>query len=230
MINEAAALVDGQTPNTVTLVCVECEQKINSAMKSTTTRAGAAVCLECIAAYYVACAGCEQFIPQDETQARAELIFCAECYAKPRGVLGASSLDQSGVESLIAEYTSLHAEEKRIGTRMDEIKEQLKDVAANQPRVSGAVTLRAGDQAVKCSFRTTLKCEAEIVEKLAETLEQNEFGELFERKVTYSPHKEKVQEFLSTIDGEHEAARELLRTAVRETESATLTVVPARKQ
>jgi len=158
------------------------------------------------------------------------LRLCAECYAKPQGVAGATSLDQSGIESLIAEYTALHAEEKRIGTRLEEIKELLKDVAATQPRVSGAVTLRAGDQAVKCSFRTTLKCDAEAVERLEQTLDKNKFGELFERKVAYSPHKERVQELLNTTDGEHEEARELLRAAVRETESATLTVVPARKK
>lgn len=230
MMNEAAALGDRQEPTTVTLVCVECEQTINSATGSTMTRAGAAVCLECIAAFYVACAGCEQFIPHDETQTRADLVLCAECYAKPQGVAGASSLDQSDIESLIAEYTALHAEEKRTVARMEEIKEQLKDVASTQPRVSGAVTLRAGDAAVKCSFRTTLKCDAEVVERLEQALDGSEFGELFERKVTYSPHKERVQEFLNTTDGEREEARELLRAAVRETESATLTVVPVRKK
>ncbi len=227
MMNEATT---AQVPLAVSLMCVECESAIDSETNKLTTKTGAAICHECVAAYYVACASCTLFIPQDETQTCADLVLCAECFAKPQGVASATSLDQSGVESLIAEYTSLHAEEKRIGTRMDEIKEQLKDVAANQPRESGAVTLRAGDQAVKCSFRTTLKCDSETVEKLAETLEQNEFGELFERKVTYSPHKENVQEFLSSTDGAHEAARELLRAAVRETENATLTVVPVRKQ
>jgi len=230
MMNEAAALRDGRELSTVTLVCAECEQTINSATNSATTKAGTKVCLKCVAAYYVACVGCEQFIPQDETQIRADLVLCAECYVKPPDAAGASSLDQSGIESLIAEYTALHAEEKRIGTRMEEIKEWLKEVAATQPRVSGAVTLRAGEQAVKCSFRTTLKCDAEAVEKLEQTLDKNEFGELFERKVTYSPHKERVHELLNTVDGEHEEARELLRAAVREIESATLTVVPVRKK
>ncbi len=229
MMNEAAASGDGQEPNTVALVCIECELTINTTSNSHTTRAGAAVCLECVTAYYVACAGCEQFIPQDEARTRSDLVLCPECYAKPSGVAGASVLDQSGIESLIAEYTTLHAEEKRIGTRMEEIKELLKDVAATQPRVSGAVTLRAGDRAVKCSFRTTLKCDAEAVERLEQTLDQNEFGELFERKVMYSPHKEPVQEFLSTTDDAHEEARELLRAAVRETETATLTIVPKPK-
>ena len=230
MMNEAAALRDGRELSTVTLVCAECEQTINSATNSATTKAGTKVCPECVAAYYIACDGCEHLVPQDETQKRADLVHCAECYVKPPSLAGASSLDQSDVESLIAEYTALHAEEKRTVARMEEVKERLKDVAATQPRVSGAVTLRAGEQAVKCSFRTTLKCDAEAVEKLEQTLDKNEFGELFERKVTYSPHKERVQELLNTVDGEHEEARELLRAAVREIESATLTVVPVGKK
>jgi len=209
------------------LICVECEK---SATSMTTATTGSMLCEECVTAYYVTCSVCEGIVPQDEALKRADLEFCAECYAKLQGVAGATSLDQSGIESLIAEYTALHAEEKRIGTRLDEIKELLKDVASRQERVSGAVTLRAGDQAVKCSFRTTLKCDAEAVERLEQTLDKNEFGELFERKVSFSPHKERVQELLNTTDGEHEEARELLRAAVRETESATLTVVPARKK
>lgn len=209
-----------------TLICVECEK---TALNMIPTAAGAMLCEECITAYYILCAGCEQFIPQDETLTRADLVLCAACYAQPPGVAGVDSLDQSGIESLIAEYTALHAEEKRTAARLEEIKEQLKDVAATQPRVSGAVTLRAGDQAVKCSFRTTLKCDAEAVERLEQTLDKNEFGELFERKVTYSPHKEPVQEFLSGTDDAHDEARELLRAAVRETETATLTVIPKPK-
>lgn len=233
MMNEAAETSENaQEPNTgAVLVCTECELTINPLSNRRTTRAGAAVCLECVTAYYVACAGCAQFIPQDETQRRVDLMLCAECYAKPPDIAGGnSSLDQSGIESLIAEYTALHAEEKRINTRLEEIKELLKEVAAMQPRVSGAVTLRAGEQTVKCSFRTTLKCDAAAVEKLEQTLDQNDFDELFERKITYSPHKERLQEFLSTTDSAYEEARELLLAAVREVESATLTVVPNRKQ
>ncbi|MEJ7713411.1 MAG: hypothetical protein WKF84_27105 [Pyrinomonadaceae bacterium] len=232
MMNEGAeASGDAQERNTDARVCIECELTINPMSNSHTTGTGAAVCFECVTAYYVACAGCAQFIPQDETRTRVDIMLCAECYAKPPDVVGVSdSLDQSGVESLIAEYTALHAEEKRIGVRLEEIKELLKDVAATQPRVSGAVTLRAGDQAVRCSFRTTLKCDPAAVEKLEQKLGQNEFGELFERKITYTPHKALVQDFLRSTDGAHQESRELLRAAVREVESATLTVVPNRKQ
>lgn len=204
-------------------ICVECGE---TAPKIVSTAAGAMLCEACLKAYYVACADCAQVIPLDEARTRAALVRCVACDVKPPGVAGAGALDQSGLESLIAEYATLHAEEKRIGARLEEIKERLKNVAATQPRVSGAVTLRAGEAAVKCSFRTTLKCDAAVVEQLAQTLDKNNFDELFERKVTYSPHQERVQEFLHTTDSAREEARELLRAAVRAIESATLTVVP----
>src|SRR5205085_3774211 len=104
------------------------------------------------------------------------------------------------------------AEEKRIKTRMEELKEALKEVATMQQRVSNAVTLRAGENAVKCSFRSSLKCNQEVLESLAERLDETEFNELFERKVSYSPHKGRVQEFLSRADDAQGEARELLRS------------------
>ncbi len=119
------------------------------------------------------------------------MILCADCYAKPPSASTNSGLLKNP-EALISEYIALHAEEKRIKTRMDQLKEALKEVAAVQQRISNAVTLRAGDQAVKCSFRSSLKCNQEVVESLAERLDEQEFDELFERKVSYSPHKERV--------------------------------------
>lgn len=113
---------------------------------------------------------------------------------------------------------------------MEELKESLKEVAAMQQRVSNAVILPAGEQAVKCSFRSSLKCNQEIVESLAARLDEKEFEELFERKVSYSPYKGRVQEFLSRADDEQREVRELLRSAITETETATLTVVANRKE
>jgi hypothetical protein len=156
-------------------------------------------------------------------------MLCADCYAKsPSSPVNADLLENP--ESLISEYIALHAEEKRIKTRMEELKEALKEVAAMQQRVSNAVTLPAGEQAVKCSFRSSLKCNQEAVEALAGSLDETEFDELFERKVSYSPHRERVQEFLSRADDKQREARELLRSAITETETATLTVVANRKE
>jgi hypothetical protein len=168
-------------------------------------------------------------IPHDESLTRNGLVLCADCYAKPPSASTDSGLLENP-EALISEYITLHAEEKRIKTRMDELKEALKEVAAVQQRVSNAVTLRAGGQAVKCSFRTSLKCSQDVVESLAERLDEQEFEALFDKKVSYSPNKERVQEFLSRADDEQNDARELLRSAIIETETATLTVVTNRKE
>lgn len=216
--------------HTADLLCVECESLINATVSdSGTTKTGSAVCPECIALYYVACAGCVLLIPQDESLKRAGSMLCTDCYAKPPSTSTALNLLENP-EALISEYIALHTEEKRIKTRMEELKEALKVLAAGQPRVSNAVTLRAGEQAVKCSFRSSLKCNQEAVESLAERLDEQEFEALFERKVSYSPHKERVQEFLSRADDAQSETRELLRAAVTETDTATLTVVTNRKE
>jgi hypothetical protein len=217
--------------NTVAdISCAECETAIDSTMtNSATAKTGKILCPECIEMYYVTCAECVMLIPRDESLKRDSLTLCADCYAKPPS----SSVDADlleNPESLISEYIALHAEEKRIKTRMEELKEALKEVAAMQQRVSNAVTLRAGENAVKCSFRSSLKCNQEVVESLAERLDETEFNELFERKVSYSPHKERVQEFLSRADDEQGETRELLRSAITEIETATLTVVANRKE
>jgi len=212
------------------LLCVECEAPVNSTMtNSATTKTGTTLCPECIELYYAACAVCVMLIPRDESLTRDSLTLCAECFAKPPS----SSVDAGLLENpepLISEYITLHAEEKRIKARMEELKEALKEVAGMQQRVSNAVTLRAGEQAVKCSFRSSLKCNQKVVESLAARLNETEFDELFERKVSYSPHTERVQEFLSRADGEQSEARELLRSAITEIETATLTVVANRKE
>ena len=210
--------------------CVECESPVNATVSgSGTTKTGSTVCLECLKLYYVGCTACVLLIPIDESLTRDGLMLCADCFAKPSTLSGTADLVENP-EALISEYIALHAEEKRLKTRMDELKEALKEVAAAQQRVSNAVTLRAGDQAVKCSFRSALKCDQEMVESLAERLDESEFEELFDKKVSYSPHKERVQELLSRTDAEHNETRELLRAAIIETETAMLTVVTSRKE
>jgi hypothetical protein len=220
----------GDHEYTVDLVCAECESPIKIITPSKgTTKTGSPVCPECIELYYVACAGCVLLIPRDESLTRNDLILCADCYAKPPSDSTDVGLLENP-ESLISEYIALHAEEKRIKTRMDELKDALKEVAAVQQRVSNAVTLRAEDGAVKCSYRSSIKCNQEVVESLAERMDEQEFEELFERKVSYSPHKERVHEFLNSADNEHSETRELLRAAIIETETATLTVVINRRE
>lgn len=214
------------TPTPASAVCAECEQPAASAAVS---RAGASLCAECVAAYYVECAACGGLVASDEAHARDGRPFCPECFARPAGEAGEGVVDETLVESLIAEYVSLHAEEKRIAERLEVVKEQLKKAATARRGEGSAVTLRAGEAAVRCSYRTSLKCDAEAVEALAAVLDESEFAALFERKTTYTPARERVAEFLSASDDERGAVREALRAALRETETVTLSVVAARK-
>lgn len=213
-------------PQTSAMQCAECEQPGANMILS---RSGANICHECAESYYVACSGCGGFIPQDESLSRGELAYCADCFSKPAGETDIGAADETLIESLIAEYISLHAEEKRISDRMEVIKEQLKSAAAIRQREGNAVTLRAGDAAVRCNYRASLKCDTEAVEALARLLDEEQFSSLFERKLSFNPIKDRIAQFLLGTDVATQEVREALRAAVRETETVTLSVVTARK-
>jgi hypothetical protein len=193
------------------------------------SRAGASLCAECVAAYYVACSDCGGLVAKDESLSRGNLIYCSDCFSNPSGATGAGTVDETLIETLIAEYVSLHAEEKRIGDRMEIIKGHLKNAAAAKQREGNAVTLRAGDAAIRCSYRASLKCDADSAEALAQLLDEEEFSRLFEQKTSFTPVKDRIAEFLSDADESHQAARDAVRAALRETETVTLSVVTARK-
>jgi hypothetical protein len=206
--------------------CAECERAAANLILS---RSGASICPECIKSYYAACSVCGGFIPQDEALSRNDLIYCADCFAKPADKAAAGTVNETLIESLIAEYVSLHAEEKRLSERMEVIKEQLKSAAAGRQREGSAVTLRAGDEAVRCSYRAALKCDTESVEALAEVLDEEQFSTLFERKVSFNPVKDGIARLLSSTDEAAQEVREAVRAAVRETEIVTLSVMTTRK-
>ncbi|HZG53767.1 MAG TPA: hypothetical protein VEZ40_16810 [Pyrinomonadaceae bacterium] len=207
-------------------LCVEC---LESATETVAGRGGETLCRECAKNYYVACALCRGLIPQDEALTREDAVYCAGCDAQGARAGAASAPKDAEVESLVAEYIGLHAEEKRIKERLDEIKEQLKAAAAARERVAGAVTLNGEEGAVKCSFKTSLKCIPEKVSALEARLEPAEFGALFERKISYSPVKDNLEKFLSNDAGSDADLRELVLAAVERTETPTLTVVRPKK-
>ena len=214
---EAADRSSGATDEAV---CAECEQAAAGGLISLS---GAALCAHCVEAYYVACSGCSGLLPADESMRRGDMAYCPECFARP------DAPGEAGPQSLIAEYVALHAEEKRIGRRMSEIKESLKAIAASQQRTGNGVVLRAGEVAVRCSYRVSLKCDTEAVEAVERVLDKEEFTRMFERKTSFNPVEDVVREFLSGEDEARREARELLRKAVRETETATLSVIADRK-
>ena len=208
-------------------LCVECLETLTDSVA--TGRRGETLCAECAKNYYVACSICGGLIPQDEALSRDDAIYCSDCEAQALKAKAGDAPDESEVESLVAEFIKLHAEEKRIKDRLDEIKEQLKAAASARERVAGAVTLGGAEGAVKCSFKTNLKCIPEKVSALEEQLEADRFAALFERKVSYSPVKDNLEKFLSGDGGTDATLRALVLAAVEKTETPTLTVVRPKK-
>lgn len=211
---------------TTSQLCVEC---LETAAEPLAGRGGEILCPACAKNYYVACALCRGLIPQDEALTQGDAVYCQDCKAQASQAAAGDAPGDAEVESLVSEYIGLHAEEKRIKERLDEIKEQLKAAAAARERVAGAVTLSGEEGAVKCSFKTSLKCIPEKVSALERQLEAGEFAALFERKVSYSPVKDNLEKFLSNDAGTDAQVRELILAAVERTETPTLTVVRPKK-
>ncbi|MDX6268967.1 MAG: hypothetical protein QOD28_190 [Acidobacteriota bacterium] len=224
--SEQFAVAQAQPPQQQQ-VCVEC---LEAATETIASRCGETLCANCAKSYYVACARCRGLVPQDEALMRDDAVHCSDCDAEALAQSAASDApDDAELETLVSEYIGLHAEEKRIKDRLDEIKEQLKAAAAARERVAGAVTLRGEDGVVKCSFKTNLKCDPEKVGALENRLEPDAFAALFERKISYSPVKEQLEKFLSNDTGTDANLRELILAAVERTETPTLTVVRPKK-
>lgn len=208
-------------------LCAEC---LETATETVAGRRGETLCAACAKNYYVACALCRELIPQDEALARGDDVYCSECDARGALERAGDAPGEAEVESLVSEYIALHAEEKRVKDRLEEIKERLKAAASARERVAGAVTLRGEDGAVKCSFKTSLKCNAEKVSALEAQLAPGDFAALFERKVSYNPVKDNLEKLLADdAAGTDANLRTLVLDAVERTETPTLTVVRPKK-
>lgn len=212
-------------------LCVECLVGVETA-EQVHDRTGAALCRACAAQFYTACAGCGGLVPTDEVLARNDTgaLNCFECFGRPASSDGTEALTDEEVERLVAEYVALHEELKRLDARAGEIKEQLKRVSSARPRVSNAVVLRAEGGSVRCSYTSKAAYDAERLAAAEALLGAEGFAALFERKVTFSAVKNRLEEFLSSDDEASAAARDAVRAAETRTEVATLTVVAPRKQ
>ena len=208
--------------------CAEC---LGPAEPPVAARGGATLCGACAEGYYAPCAACGVLAPLDEAVAKDSRLVCADCDAGGAALSVAPEdvPDEATVETLVAEYVALHAEEKRVKDRLEEIKEQLKLAASVRQRVAGAVTLRGGGGAVKCGYKSALKCDDEKVAALEQRLDAEQFESLFQRSVRYAPVKENLEKLLSEAAGDLDEVRELVRAAVERTEQATLTVVRPKK-
>ena len=212
-------------------LCVECLVDID-ATEQVHDRTGAALCRACAAQFYTACAGCGGLVPTDEALARNDTgaLNCFECFGRPASDDGTEALSDEEVAALVAEYVALHEELKRLDARASEVKEQLKRASAARPRVSNAVVLRADEAGVRCSYTSKATYDAEKLAAAEALLGAGNFAALFERKVTFSAVKARLEEFLSSEEATTAAAREAVRAAETRTEVATLTVVAQRKK
>lgn len=214
-------------------LCVECLRALTEP-EALADRCGAALCGACAAEFYVPCAGCGGLVARDEGRARADVagaLFCAECFRAPAPQAGVGPLPgDEETEALVARYVALHAEKKRVDAEIDEVKERLKLVAGARARVAGAVLLRAGDSGVRCSYSVRTTWDAERLSAAEALLGGEEFAALFERKVTFTPLRERLDDFLAGADEELSAARELVRAAAHVSETATLNVITPKKK
>jgi hypothetical protein len=210
-------------------LCVECLRALD-AEEGVLDRTGAALCRACASEFYAACAACGGLVPRDEALARegggdAAALYCFECFGKSASPEGEDAPTDEEVAAMVAEYVALHEESKRLDARANEIKERLKLAARARPRVSNAVVLRAGDAGVRCSFASKTSYDAEKLSEAETLLGAEEFASLFERKVSFSAVKDRLEEFLSSNDDARAHVRDAVRAAENRTEVATLTVV-----
>jgi hypothetical protein len=213
-------------PSAPARVCVECLASVGQPLSNLR---GETLCAACAVSYYVACAACGGLVARDEAAEKNGEPSCAGCSVKSVGVAPEDAPAESEVEGLVVEYVRLHAEEKRVKDRMDEIKSRLKLAALFRQRVANAVTLRGEDGAVKCSYRATWKCDEEKVSALESTLDAETFASLFERSVKYAPVKENLEKLLSNNSDADTSLRTLVASAVEQSEQATFTVVRPKK-
>ncbi|MBV8858672.1 MAG: hypothetical protein JOZ02_17190 [Acidobacteria bacterium] len=212
-------------------LCVECLGEVGAAER-VLDRTGAALCRACAAAFYSTCPGCGGLVPTDEALARNDTgdLNCFECFGRPAAAEGTEALTDEEVAALVAEYVALHEELKRLDARAGEIKEQLKQAATARPRVSNAVVLRADSASVRCSYTSKAAYDAERLAAAEALLGAEGFAALFERKVTFSAVKNRLEEFLASDEEATAPARAAVRAAETRTEVATLTVVAQRKK
>jgi hypothetical protein len=208
------------------IICAECLETVFDAV---TARNGELICAGCAAAYYVACAGCGGLIPSEVAMDRDGKGHCPDCFARAALDPDIEPPTDEETEALVAEYIALHSDEKRIKARLDFIKDRLKSAAAAKQRIAGAVVLRSDAGEVRCSYSVKLRCDDEKVAALEPLLGYERFTSLFDRKVSFTPLKESIKEFLSDDARESDALKRAVRDAVAEIETPSLSVPRQKK-
>jgi hypothetical protein len=202
--------------------CVECLETADAVIA---VRGGQVLCQQCAERFYIACAFCGELTPQDDAARRDDKPCCPDCLNAPQESDTAVPLSDEELAAAVAEFHRLNAEEKRVKEQLEAVKEKLRRHAATQQRTENGVTMRAGEQAVKCSWSVTISYDSEKLAAVEAILGAERFAELFTSEMKYSAIKEKVEEFLKADAPETATARAVILEAQKVTESPRLTIV-----
>ena len=214
----------------LTKVCVECLEVLIDDNFREDFRENS-VCLLCVENYYAACARCSRAVAVDEAVAvnsgADEIVYrCPECKSSGTGQAEINFV-AAEVAELVDEFVSLHAEEKRIKDQLEVIKARLKEIAETQSDGGKkAVTLAGteGQVGVKCTYRTSLKADAEKVAELQDCLGAELFSTLFSEKLSFDVNKSNFEKVILADADLPEDVRRQIVDAVKISVSATLNV------
>ncbi|MFN7949155.1 MAG: hypothetical protein U0Z53_27625 [Blastocatellia bacterium] len=202
--------------------CVECLETADALIA---VRGGQVLCQQCAGRFYIACAFCGELTPQDDAARRDDKPCCPACLNAPQESETDAPLSAEELAAAVAEFHRLNAEEKRVKEQLEAVKEKLRRHAATQQRTENGVTMRVGEQAVKCGWSVTITYDSRKLAAVETMLGAERFAELFTGEMKYSAIKENIEEFLKADAPETAAARAAILEAQKITESARLTVV-----
>jgi len=211
------------------VTCVECLAVLTGIFQKDYRESP--LCAACVESYYGACAACSRLIAIDEATATAATegsanYYCPECNSDSAKQAELNYTDEE-VARLVDEFVVLHAEEKRVKEQMEAVKQQLKEIAEVQ---SGGgkkpVTLAGlnGESTVKCTYRTSLKADAEKVSELQDCLGEELFSTLFSEKTSFDVNKSNFEKIISADADLPEDVRRQIEAAVKVSVNTTLNV------
>ncbi len=213
----------------LTKVCIECLEGLNGDTYRKDYLDNP-LCQSCVENYYAACAECLRVVAVDEATivnagCDGVVYHCPNCKSSTTSQVEVS-YDMAEVARLVDEYVGLHAEERRVKEQMEAVKQKLKEIAEAQSDGKKPVTLAGSDgiSGVKCTYRTSLKADAEKVAELQDCLGQELFAMLFSEKLSFDVNKSNFEKLVSADAELPEDVRRQIEAAVKISVSATLNV------
>jgi len=212
----------------LTKVCIECLEGLNGDTYRKDYLDNP-LCQSCVENYYAACAECLRVVAVDEAaivKAGGDGVVyrCPNCKSSATNQVEVS-YDAAEVAGLVDEFMSLHAEEKRVKEQMEAVKQKLKEIAEAQSGGKKPITLAGSNSSgVKCTYRTSLKADAEKVADLRDCLGEEMFAALFSEKTSFDVNKSNFEKILSADAELPDDVRRQIEDAVKISVSVTLNV------